>query len=115
MFFNYFLLVYFFAFIAQMGTPHIFYFGGFIFISIYAYTELMDRNRNALYLEIVKSVIGLFVIYYYGDWFFSSQHWPWYHYAVVAYLVISVFAVGYFVFNEISSDEKSQIIPSGIN
>ena len=115
MFFNYFLLVYFFAFIAQIGTPHIFYFGGFIFISIYANTELMDRNRNALYLEIVKSVIGLFVIYYYGDWFFSSQHWPWYHYAVVAYLVISVFAVGYFVFNEISSDEKSQIIPGGIN
>jgi alkylglycerol monooxygenase len=96
MFFNYFLLVYFFAFIAQIGTPHIFYYGGFVFFSIYAYTELMDRNRNAFYMEILKSGIGFYIIYYYGDWFFSSQHWPWYHYVVTAYLLISVFIVGYF-------------------
>lgn len=97
MFFNYFLLVYFFAFIAQIGSPHIFYYGAFVFISIYAYTELMDRNRNAFYMEIIKSAIGLYIIYYYGDWFFSSQHWPWYHYVVATYLIVSVFAVGYFV------------------
>lgn len=100
MFFNYFLLVYFFAFIAQIGTPHIFYYGAFIFISIYAYTDLMDGNRNALYMEATKSGIGLFAIYYYGDWFFSSQHWPWYHYVVATYFIISVFAVVYFVFYE---------------
>ena len=96
MFFNYFLLTYFFAFIAQIGTPHIFYYGGFIFISIYAYTEMMDRNQYAFMLEIIKSAIGLYLIYQYGDWFFSSQHWPWYHYIVAGYLVVSVFFAGYF-------------------
>ncbi len=105
MFFNYFLLVYFFAFIAQIGTPHIFYYGVFIFISIYAYTELMDRNRNALYMEVIKSALGFYAIYYYGDWFFSSQHWPWYHYVVAAYLVISVCVVSYFSLYQFNKDE----------
>ena len=100
MFFNYFLLIYFFAFIAQIGSPHIFYYGAFVFISIYAYTELMDGNRYAFYLELLKSLIGLFILYYYGDWFFSSQHWPWYHYIVSVYFIISVLAVGYFAFYE---------------
>jgi alkylglycerol monooxygenase len=106
MFFTYFLLIYFFAFIAQIGKPHIFYYGGFLFISIYAFTELMDGNRNAFYLELIKSIIGLFIIYYYGDWFFSSQHWPWYHYAVGAYLIISVAAAGYFAFYEMKKSDN---------
>ena len=106
MFFNYFLLVYFFAFIAQIDKPHIFYYGAFVFISIYAYTELMDGNRHAFYLELIKSVIGLYIVYYYGDWFFSSQHWPWYHYVVAAYFVISVFATAYFAFYEMKKSDQ---------
>lgn len=106
MLFNYFLLVYFFSFIAQIGTPHIFYYGAFIFLSIYAYTELMDRNRNSLYMEIIKSAVGLYAIYYYGDWFFSSQHWPWYHYVVAAYLLVSVFIVAYFTLVQFKKEEK---------
>jgi len=106
MFFNYFLLVYFFAFVAQIDKPHIFYYGAFVFISIYAFTDLMDGNRYAFYLELIKSLIGLFIIYYYGDWFFSSQRWPWYHYIVGAYLVVSVFIAGYFAFYEMKKDDK---------
>jgi len=112
MFFNYFLLVYFFAFIAQIGTPHIFFYGAFIFFSIYAYTDLMDRNRNAFYLEIIKSVIGFYIIYYYGDWFFSSQHWPWFHFVVAAYLLASVFIVGYFSFYQF---KKEAVNNSGVS
>jgi sterol desaturase/sphingolipid hydroxylase (fatty acid hydroxylase superfamily) len=104
MFFNYFLLIYFFSFIAQIGSPHIFYYGAFVFISIYAYTELMDGNSQAFFMELIKSTIGLYAIYYYGDWFFSSQHWPWYHYIVASWLVISVFASGYFALYEIKKD-----------
>jgi sterol desaturase/sphingolipid hydroxylase (fatty acid hydroxylase superfamily) len=108
MLFNYFLLVYFFSFIAQIGTPHIFYYGAFVFISIYAYTELMDHNRHSLFMEIIKSAIGLYAIYYYGDWFFSSQHWPWYHYIVAAYLLVSVFIVAYFVLIQFKKEKDSR-------
>ena len=106
MFFNYFLLIYFFAFIAQIGKPHIFYYGAFVFISIYAYTELMDGNRYAFFIELVKSIAGLYLIYYYGDWFFSSQHWPWYHYVVGSYFIISVAAAGYFAFYEMKKSDQ---------
>jgi hypothetical protein len=106
MFFNYFLLVYFFAFIAQIGTPHIFYYGAFIFLSIYAYTDLMDGSRYAVYLEIFKSALGLYIIYDYGDWFFSSQHWPWYHYVVASYFIISVFAAVYFTVFELKKSRQ---------
>ena len=106
MFFNYFLLIYFFAFIAQIDKPHIFYYGAFVFISIYAYTELMDGNRYAFYIELVKSLIGFFIIYYYGDWFFSSQYWPWYHYVVAGYFIISIFVTGYFAFYEMKKSDQ---------
>lgn len=108
MLFNYFLLIYFFSYIAQIGSPFIFYYGVFIFISVYAYTELMDRNRNAIYLEFIKSAIGLYILYYFGDWFFSSQYWPWYHYVVVTYLVFSVLASGYFAFFELKEDDSQK-------
>jgi sterol desaturase/sphingolipid hydroxylase (fatty acid hydroxylase superfamily) len=105
MLFNYFLLIYFFSFIASIGSPHIFYYGAFIVFSIFAYTELMDGHRYAFFLELVKSVAGLYIIYYYGDWFFSSLHWPWYHYAVAAYMIISVLLAGYFAFVEFRSEK----------
>jgi hypothetical protein len=57
-------------------------------------------------MELIKSFTGLFIIYSYGDWFFSSQHWPWYHYVVGAYFIISVFAAGYFAFYEMKKSEQ---------
>jgi hypothetical protein len=106
MFFNYFLLIYFFAHIADIGSPDIFYYGAFIFFSIYAYTEMMDGKRNAFYLEIIKSAAGLFIIYTYGDWFLSSQYWPWYHYVVASYFILSIFITGYFSFYEMKNTRQ---------
>ena len=40
MFFNYFLLTYFFASLAKIGSPGIFYYGGFLFLAIFAYTGI---------------------------------------------------------------------------
>ena len=66
----------------------------------------MDGNRYAFYIELIKSVAGLFIIYYYGDWFFSSQYWPWYHYVVGFYFVVSVLAAGYFAFYEMKKSDQ---------
>lgn len=108
MLFNYFLLVYFFSYIAEIGAPGIFIYGAFVFISIYAYTELMDRNKNAAYMEMVKSIFGFYLIYFYGDWFGASERVPWYTYVVVAHLVVSVIASSYFAFFEFrKSDSES--------
>lgn len=107
MFFCYFLLVYFFAYIAMIGSPNIFIYGAFVFLCVFAYTELMDRHKYAMYIEIGKSMIGLGLIYYMGDWFgASATAVPWFTYLVAGYLVISAVVAGYFAISEISKDHQ---------
>ena len=103
MFFNYFLLTYFFASLAKIGSPGIFYYGGFLFLAIFAYTELMDRNPFAVYFEAIKSALGLYIIYQSGgDWFGAAHNWGlWFVYLVGAYFVVSVLTTVVFVEREI--------------
>jgi alkylglycerol monooxygenase len=108
MFFNYFLLIYFFAFIGKIGSPGIFLYGAFIFASIYAYTELMDRNRYAQVFEIAKSALGLYLIWQSGgDWFGAKANvGAWYVYAVGAWCVLSVGAVVWLAEGEVAKDNS---------
>ncbi len=96
--FNYFLLVYFFANLAGIGTPDVFYYGAFIFLSVFAYTELMDLKAYAMYLEMAKSAAGLYLVYQSGgEWFGAGTYFgAWYVYIVVAYLILSTVAATYF-------------------
>lgn len=105
MFFNYFLLIYFFAFLGKIGSPGIFLYGAFVFTSIYAYTELMDRNRNALWFEALKSTFGLYLIWHMGgNWFGAHENvGPWYVYTVGLYNVVSVLMVGWIVERELKT------------
>ncbi|MBL7783559.1 MAG: sterol desaturase family protein [Saprospiraceae bacterium] len=92
LFFHYFLLIYFFAYIGEIGSPGVFYYGAFIFAGVFAYTELMDRSRYAVYYEIAKSLIGLIMIWSMkGDWFGSNMHLGvWYVWVVGFHQVFSV-------------------------
>lgn len=105
--FNYFLLVYFFANLAGIGSPDIFYYGAFIFLSVFAYTELMDRHAYAMYFEILKSATGLYFVYQSGgDWFGAGNYFgAWYVYIVVSYLILSAVVATLFVRLEIGKEE----------
>lgn len=98
LFFNYGLLIYLFAHILEIGIPLAFVYGGYIVASVYAYTELMDRNPNAWIYELIKSAVGLAIIFWLGDWFGSgSQLGEWMTVVVAAYQVFSVVVVSYFI------------------
>ncbi len=108
MFITYVFLIYFFAFLGKIGTPNIFFYGAFIAVSVYAYSELMDKNRNAWLFELLKIALGFSMIYRTGDWFKSSQLvGNWVTYAVIAYLIASFFITLWFVFYEFKQTEKS--------
>nr|WP_290941333.1 hypothetical protein [Haliscomenobacter sp.] len=81
----------------------VFFDGGFLFLAIFAYTELMDRNPYAVYFEAIKSALGMYLIYQSGwDWFGATQNWgAWFVYLVGAYFVLSVFMTLVFVEKEI--------------
>lgn len=114
MFFVYLLLVYFFAYIARIGSPNIFLYGAFVFVCVFAYTELMDRRKYAMYLEMGKSVLGLGLVYYFGDWFGASSTAMWWMtWVVSAYFVLSAVVASWFAITEIGreqTDNKSGVV-----
>ncbi|EON77007.1 Sterol desaturase-related protein [Lunatimonas lonarensis] len=90
------LLIYLFAHLVTIGFSHAAVYGGFLVLSIYAFTELMDRNPHAWAFELVKATVGLGIIYWLGDWFGASQQYPWLTPLVGAYQVLSFFVSAYF-------------------
>jgi len=61
--------MYFFAHIGQIGSPLLFFYGIYVFLAVYAYTELMDRNRNALLWESFRVVYVVLIMWQTGSWF----------------------------------------------
>lgn len=93
--FTFALINYFFINIANIGTPNIFVYGGFLFLCVFAYTELMDKNPYAWAWEALKNAIGLFLIYQNG-WFGMSETLPWGTVALASYFVLSSIVVALF-------------------
>lgn len=88
------LLSYLFGNLADIGAPGIFYYGGFVFLTVYAYTELMDRNPNAWAWEVLKAVYAMYFVVTSGDWFGLNSFLPGSVYIFVGYLVVSaVFSI----------------------
>lgn len=52
------LTVYMLANISSIGSPSIFIYGGFIFLFIYALTDLMDGNTTSLFWELLNHHTG---------------------------------------------------------
>ena len=88
---------YLFANIAQIGIPNIYWYGGFVFISIYSYTELMDTNPNALIWETLRFCVALSYILLHNDWFGSDHYHPILKGIVLLYLGISLLMTAYFI------------------
>jgi sterol desaturase/sphingolipid hydroxylase (fatty acid hydroxylase superfamily) len=97
---------YFFGNIASIGSPGIFYYGGFIFIGIYALTDLMDRNISAIIWETAKNMFGFYILYQQGDWFGISNQLPGIKSIIFGYFVISTIVTAYFVWRHYREDNK---------
>ncbi len=83
--------------IAKIGLPNIFIYGFFIFITIYSYSELMDKSRFAVLWEGLRLGIVICIINYYGDWFGLNNVIPIGNYIIFTYLLLSFIATVYFV------------------
>jgi alkylglycerol monooxygenase len=83
--------------IAKIGLPNIFVYGFFILITIYSYSELMDKSKYAIAWEGFRFVIALAIISYYGDWFGLNHTFLYANYIIISYLTFSFLASVYFV------------------
>ncbi len=84
----------------------IYYYGAFIFLTVYALSELMDRNRFVIIWETIKNASGLLVIYFIGDWFGSDIILsPSLKYVIVTYFLVSESVTVWFVLKHSKEDK----------
>jgi sterol desaturase/sphingolipid hydroxylase (fatty acid hydroxylase superfamily) len=94
------LISYLFAHIAQIGSPGIFIYGGFVFLFVYALTELMDHNPYAWVWEVLKAGLGTGIVIYSGDWFGLTKYFRPGNTVIIGYLLLSIVVTFYFTLAE---------------
>lgn len=85
------------ALINRLDAGYIFWYGGFLFLSVYALTDLMDRNNSAAVWEIIRSGLGLYFIYRQNDWFGASNYFSQAAYLLAGYFILSIAVTCWFV------------------
>lgn len=94
------------AYINSLDETYIYWYGGFVFLSVYALTELMDRNRFAIAWELLRCGLGLYFIYSQNDWFGASQ-WADVRYSLATYFIFSAAVSAWFAFKHHKEDKAS--------
>jgi hypothetical protein len=75
---------------------------------VYAYTDLMDRNRSAIVWELIKNSVGLYFIVTQYDWFGASQYLPRSGIMIFAYFYFffSTIVTAWFVYKHTNEDKQ---------
>lgn len=82
-------LSYLFGNIAKIGNPNMFIYGAFIFITVYALTDLMDKNFSAIFWEGIRGALGIYIIFQQGDWFGASKLVAFINPVLIFYFLLS--------------------------
>ncbi len=94
---------------SNIGVSGLLIFGFIVFTGIYGYTTLMDRKLYAVYLELVRGVLGLVLIFFTGDWFGLNSYISFGSWLVVFYFLITMFSGIYFTYFESSISKRNTI------
>ncbi len=88
--------------VGQFSLAQLYLYGAYIFVSIYSYTDLMDKNKSALAFESIKFFFGFGLILYFGNWFGLSKIW---NFAIPIYLLISLI-ISFYVFRFVCENKN---------
>jgi sterol desaturase/sphingolipid hydroxylase (fatty acid hydroxylase superfamily) len=94
------LISYLFGNIASIGSPGIFIYGGFAFLFVYAFTEMMDGSPYAYIWEIIKAGAGIGILFYTGDWFGISALSNSLKYLILIYFIVSLAVTLWFTYSK---------------
>jgi len=97
------------ASINKTDGSYIYLYAGFVFLSVYAYTELMDRNPYSIFWEGVKNAYAVGIIFYFGDWFGASQFASWINYILIAYFITATLVTGWFAYFHYKEDRRLSV------
>ncbi|MBO0342806.1 MAG: sterol desaturase family protein [Bacteroidota bacterium] len=95
-----FLMLFMFYSYSEIGFDGLLLFGAFIFVGIYGYTTLMDRKNYAVWIEMVRGIGGVILIYVTNDWFGIDTYFSAASYFVAFYFLVTIFGAIYFTYFE---------------
>lgn len=96
--------LYFFGNLAEIGVPGIYWYGLYMFVSVYALAEFADGNIRAPWFEVIRYFVGLGIINLNNGWFGVDIRGVALTLAVFAYMTFSLVMV--FVLNRILFDSE---------
>ena len=95
--------------INSLDKYDVFWYGLFIFLSVYALTDLMDRNRSAVISELIRDTAGFAFLYVQGDWFGAGIYSAAIKFILGAYFIISMVITAVFVTRQGKTDRQLQM------
>lgn len=101
---------YFFYSIAAIGSPNIFIYGGFMILTVYAYTDLLDRNFYAIAWEGIRCAFGIYIIYYLGDWFGLGGSFALANQLLIIYFVFSMSVTVWFALKHKLEEKQGKAV-----
>ena len=93
------------ALLNSLDKTYIFWYVGFIFLSIYALTDLMDRNVSAFAWETLRSGIGLAFLYQQNDWFGAAIYFSSIINIIGVYFILCIIITGLLVMKHRKEDQ----------
>jgi len=97
------------AYINSLDKTFIYWYGAFVFISVYALTELMDRNLYAIGWEVARSGLGLYFIYSQHDWFGASHWFNAVGFILETYFLFSIIISIWFAIRHFREDKQALV------
>ena len=95
---------------SEIGFQGLLLFASYVFVGIYGYTSLMDRLSYAVWIEVFRSLAGLGLILFTGDWFGINNYLSWGSAIIVVYFVVTILGSIYFQYFEEDSAEAKMVI-----
>ncbi|MBT8280336.1 MAG: sterol desaturase family protein [Muriicola sp.] len=93
---------------SEIGFGGLILFGAYVFLGIFGYTSLMDRQKFAFFIEFFRGMAGLVLIWITGDWFGINTLWEYGSLVIAAYFSISILGGFFFTYVE-RADIEQQI------
>ena len=95
------LMMYLFYAFNELSRTELLLGGAFVFLGVYGYTSLMDKKYSAMWIEVVRGVLALLLMFVHGSWFGIEEYlYVLGNYIVAFYFCISIFGGVYFTLIE---------------
>lgn len=107
------LLMYFMFYnFGNISFENLLFYGLIIFLGIFGYTMLMDKQKYAIAFAMFYCCLGLYTIIFTGDWFGANTYWSYGSYVVLGYFILTLIGSIYFTLKETELNKTNSIAVS---